>query len=216
MGVGPITPESAETLADDPAFLSRFLSIAAAAEEYAPIVGSEVYATNLQGRSGDYWSVLGIDPAAGVAVSVGLILYAPIYVPGPADRIVCEVTTAGGGGTKLKMGLYTRTAAGLPGNKLTESEDLDAGSTGVREGTINYTGTAGWLFASFVTSAASLSVRQHGGTTIGMPAGTTATQAMSDPRAAWYEIKPAGYSFPVTATPGGGANFAPRMAVRLA
>lgn len=205
----------APLIAVDTELSSRYLAITDAATTYAPITGSTTYAANLTGTSGDYWASMGLNDAAAVAMSVGLIHYTPIYVPGPCDRLVFEVTTAGAGGTVARMGLYTRTAGGRPGNKLTEwSADQSVASTGAKEGTIAYTGSAGWLFAALVTDAASISVRTHQGHVIGSPAALSAANAMNNAGGAWIETK-SGLTLPATATVFGVEVNSPKVAVRL-
>lgn len=192
------------------------LSTTAAAAAYAPISGSTNYATPLTGTAGEYWISWGINDSAAVAMSVGLIHYTPIYVPGACDRLVFEVTTAGGAGKVARMALYTRTAGGRPGNKLTQwSADQAVDTIGAKEGTIAYSGTAGWMFAALVTDAASLSVRTHQGHIIGAPGALAAANAMNAPTGAFIEVA-SGLTLPATATVIGAETNSPKVAVRAA
>ena len=179
--------------------------------------------SNVSGRatrtSGMYYATVAADggSVAGGAVSVGLIAYAPIWLPGSCDKIVIEVTSAGGASTVGRTAIYSvDQVTGRPGSKLAQcATDHAVDSLGVKEVNITLSATAGWYYAAFVTDAASLSVKLHLGGVAGMPAAESAAQSMSTARPAYFETK-SGLTLPTTAAVINVSGSSPRIALRAA
>lgn len=111
-----------------------------------PLVGGARWRAIISGK---YYGVSGPHIPGTQAATAGLQYAIPFYVPVAmtADRLSCEVTTAGAAGSVVRLGIYNNATNDLPGTLLLDAGTVVATSTGVKEATISQALAAGlyWL-----------------------------------------------------------------------
>ena len=134
------------------------------------------------------------------ALTAGQMRYEPIYVTTPLtiDQIACEVTSAGAGGTTIRMGIFTADTDLQPTGLVVDGGTVAAdGATGMRSVSVSVTLTPGrYLMALNTDSTATMRSLRGGsmlsgfGTTLGTSPWinlvvTLAYAAFSGPGTAW-------------------------------
>lgn len=89
------------------------------------------------------------------ALTTGRILFIPIYIAETFtfDRIAIDVTVAGAGGTKARLGIYNY-SDGLPTSLVLDAGTVAVDSTGDKELTIDQELTPGYYFLALVCDGA--------------------------------------------------------------
>ena len=156
--------------------------------------------------------VTGLGANATAAYVLNACYFLPVFlVQRPYDRILFQVTTAGGPGALVRLGIYSDTD-GEPVTLLTEAGTVDASTIGVKEITIAWTPpSAGlyWLAAAFQVSACSGYGFNTGSFLIGR-------QAFSDTGAGFHQLAVSGALPAATSGLSSGAAVYPRLGVRAA
>ena len=158
------------------------------------------------------------------STTIARIYYSAVYLPtasGGWDRIYAYLST-GQTATTGTFAVYTATAAGLPGTKVTETAgttSLLVADQGAVYGTISLSSgsaPAGWYFLAFVAAGTAPSMRAIGQPVGGMVpsvASASATSVLNTNGLGYIQSSSA--SFPTTATPTISAS-AVAMAIRSA
>lgn len=131
--------------------------------------GSAVAQGRVKNGSTVYYQIPGAFPisVATLSCAQNIIRYAPMLVATPItlDQLACEVTTAGGAATTLRMGIYNADTDWQPTSLVVDAGTVAADSTGVKTASISTTLAAGRYLLAMNTDANPVALRniRHSG-----------------------------------------------------
>lgn len=92
-----------------------------------------------------YFSVGNQGTATSATLGTGTLRLAPVYIPNAVtiSRIGADVATIGDAGSKFRIGIYSDTGGGFPGNLLLDAGQINGDSATIQELTVSQALTPG-------------------------------------------------------------------------